>query len=311
MRPTAHPSDTLSEIMRSQHGIVTVAQALEEGLPYAAVRRLLRAGAWQRLTQGILLTHDAEPTLEQLCIAGVIRGGAGSAIGGWAAAGMLGLRLEEEPPPLIDVWVPDGCSRRTTGRWRFHHDGQHRLARAAGRPATIPIGHVLCDLSAGMAQGDIIDLVTRCLGTGLTDERALIAVVEQRTRLLGRTFLRDLLNDSAGIHSVLEYRFDERVLGAHDLPAATRQASRSGHFHDLLYDDCGVLVELDGRLGHIGSGKFRDFRRDNVSAVNGLVTLRFGWADVVNRPCAVAAQLATVLRRHGWTGRRAYCERCR
>lgn len=44
--------------------------------------------------------------------------------------------------------------------------------------------------------------------------------------------------------------------------------------------DYGLLIELDGRIGHTGDGRFRDMRRDNAAATDGLATLRYGWHDV-------------------------------
>ena len=42
--------------------------------------------------------------------------------------------------------------------------------------------------------------------------------------------------------------------------------------------------------------------RDNASIVNGIHTLRYNWADVTQRPCHVAAEVAAVLRQRGWRG---------
>jgi very-short-patch-repair endonuclease len=62
---------------------------------------------------------------------------------------------------------------------------------------------------------------------------------------------------------------------------------------DMAYD--GVVVELDGHLGHDSTGgKFRDMDRDNAVAVGGRFVLRFGWADVHERPCGVARQVSGV-----------------
>ncbi|WOP17597.1 type IV toxin-antitoxin system AbiEi family antitoxin domain-containing protein [Raineyella sp. LH-20] len=309
MRPAAVPCAELREIARHQHDVITVAQALEQGLPYASIRRYVRDGTWHRLTRGIVLARATDPTVTDLCLAGLIRGGAGSAIGGWAAAHLLGLATSTTLPPVIDVWVPEGRARRPTGRWLFHQDGQGRLGRSLGDPATIPIEHLLADLCPELGAGEMIDVVTRALGQRLTTEAGLIAVLERRPRS-GQSLLLEMVRDSSGLHSVLEYRFDERVLRPHGLPSGIRQAARSGHVHDLLYDEHCVVVELDGRLGHWGPDRFRDFHRDNVSAANGLVTLRFGWSDVMTRPCAVAGVLDITLRRRGWNGRRMLCERC-
>jgi hypothetical protein len=48
-------------------------------------------------------------------------------------------------------------------------------------------------------------------------------------------------------------------------------------------------------------------RRDNAAVVDGRRVLRYGWADVAGQPCAVAAQVATVLRASGWSGTARRC----
>ena len=60
------------------------------------------------------------------------------------------------------------------------------------------------------------------------------------------------------------------------------------------------MVELDGRMGHEGTGRFRDLERDNAAAAAGELTLRYGWHDVADRACVAAFQLAAVLARRGW-----------
>ena len=56
----------------------------------------------------------------------------------------------------------------------------------------------------------------------------------------------------------------------------------------MLYKEYGLLIELDGRLGHEGVGRFRDMRRDNRATIDGLATLRYGFGDVHGIPCEVA-----------------------
>lgn len=65
-----------------------------------------------------------------------------------------------------------------------------------------------------------------------------------------------------------------------------------------------------GRIGHVEEGMWRDRKRDNAHAVVGWLTLRFGWWEVVNSPCAVAADIAAVLRARGWTGLIRACANC-
>ena len=50
--------------------------------------------------------------------------------------------------------------------------------------------------------------------------------------------------------------------------------------------------------------------RDNRFALIKWITLRYGWYDVVYRPCLVAFQIAAVLVARGWDGLPARCHRC-
>jgi hypothetical protein len=49
--------------------------------------------------------------------------------------------------------------------------------------------------------------------------------------------------------------------------------------------------------------------RDNAAVVEGRDPLRYGWSDVTEQSCHVAAQVAFVLRRNGWAGRPRPCSR--
>jgi hypothetical protein len=49
---------------------------------------------------------------------------------------------------------------------------------------------------------------------------------------------------------------------------------------DNLYGEGQVGVELDGVVAHPPGERWRDFQRDNAGVVDGIVTLRYGWADV-------------------------------
>ena len=70
-----------------------------------------------------------------------------------------------------------------------------------------------------------------------------------------------------------------------------------------------MCSELDGTAAHPADEQWRDKRRDNANLVGGIVTLRFGFADLGDRRCQTAADVATVLRRRGWTGAAHPCPR--
>jgi very-short-patch-repair endonuclease len=155
--------------------------------------------------------------------------------------------------------------------------------------------------------------VTKAVQRRLTTPEALSRALQRRTRIRHRKLIGELLADVAsGVHSALEHRYLHDVERAHGLPKPSRQASRPGKgvFVDVLYREFALIVELDGRIGHVEEGRWRDRRRDNMHAASGALTLRFGWHEVTREPCAVALDVAEVLIGRGWTGYPAKCPRC-
>jgi very-short-patch-repair endonuclease len=110
---------------------------------------------------------------------------------------------------------------------------------------------------------------------------------------------------------VLEVRYVRDVERPHGLPRARRQVRvtrSSGHIYlDNLVKRYRICIELDGKAAHPVAERWRDIARDNVSAADGMITLRYGWSDVTQRPCQTAAQIAAVLGRRGWTGHATPC----
>jgi len=112
-----------------------------------------------------------------------------------------------------------------------------------------------------------------------------------------------VLDDVAdGCHSILELHYAHLVERAHGLPVGARQQRRGPWYDDVHYTGFHTCVELDGRLGHPVDQRFRDHRRDNAATVAGARVLRYGYADVTQRSCAVAAEVAAVLGANGWRG---------
>jgi very-short-patch-repair endonuclease len=58
-------------------------------------------------------------------------------------------------------------------------------------------------------------------------------------------------------------------------------------------------VELDGQAAHPPEQRWADSHRDNEHAVLGIMTVRYNWSDVTNRPSLVAAEVAALLQMRG------------
>lgn len=94
--------------------------------------------------------------------------------------------------------------------------------------------------------------------------------------------MTEVLEDVAtGVYSVLEHRYLTRVERPHGLPTARRQrvvrAGRGPAYRDVEYPTIGLVVELDGRLGHDWP-KTAGMTWSATSPVSWPVTPQCGWA---------------------------------
>ena len=109
----------------------------------------------------------------------------------------------------------------------------------------------------------------------------------------------------------LEYRYLIRVERPHGLPRGDRRRRvvREGRheYQDIAYDGYRTVVELDGRAAHPAQARWRDARRDTLNTAFGIATIRLGFADVSEHPCASAALIGRALAGRGWTGTLRRC----
>jgi very-short-patch-repair endonuclease len=297
----------LAEICRRQRGVVSRSQALAAGVSPNAIGYRLRSGRWQRLAAGTYATFSGEVGRAVLRWAAVLRAGPGAILTHQSAAEEIGLVPEDGG--AIHVAIP--TERRVT---RLPGMVVHRSAHMTRRrhPTRMPpqtrVEDTVLDLAIGTPSLDnAMGWIARACGRRLTTPDRLARALRRRARVSGRDELRQLLDDVAvGCHSVLELRYLRDVERAHGLPEAARQfqsrQTTGNSYDDVRYADYGVRVELDGRAAHPEEARWRDLRRDNTATLEGDAVLRYGFADVSERPCDVAGQVAAMLWRNGWPG---------
>ena len=160
---------------------------------------------------------------------------------------------------------------------------------------------------------EAIGWLTRALQNRKTTPPQLLAGSLRRTRLRRRALVEATCGYAKdGATTPLEIGWVRRVERPHGLPRARRQAHGAVDgrvvLRDVAYEEFGLFVELDGRLGHETAGDaFRDMHRDNAAVLDGRATLRFGWTAVMSRSCVAADQVAGALRARGWTGQLREC----
>jgi len=295
----------LDELAARQRGIITRAQLLRAGISSDLIKSRLRLGNWQRVYPGVYAAFSGELSREGQVWAAVLYAGPGALASHRTAAELAG--LIDEASSVVHVTVPANRRVRQQPGIVFHLS---KRAGTAAHPSRLPpqtrIEETVLDLWDATRDLDAaVGWVTRAFGRRLTTQGQLIRALDARSRVRWRAQLAELLSpDSAGIHSVLEYRYVRDVERPHRFPAATRQApSRLGSrslYRDTLYEAYKTAVELDGRVAHPGDSRWNDIHRDNAAATAGISTLRYGWLEVTTTPCEVAAEIAAALAGRGY-----------
>lgn len=312
---TQHLPDQCRRLLQLQRGMIASWQAEPAGLGARRAEVLVRTGRWQRIDHGVYAAFTGQLPRDALLWAAVLRAGRQSVLSHETAAELNG--LIDRPSDLLHVTVPESRHARPTTGLVIHRSARALDVRDGDLlPPRTVIEETVLDL-AQLATGfdDVVSLLARSCQRQLTTPVLLTATMELRPRMRWRKEIDLALRDVAhGVHSPLEYRYLRDVERAHGLPGSDRQAVAMKHGRvvrrDVRYRKYAVVVELDGSASHPDHQRWQDKRRDNAAAADGLVTLRYGWVDVTERPCETALEVSRVLRTRGWAGTLRSCRRC-
>jgi hypothetical protein len=303
----------ISRLTGRQAGVITCAQALAAGMTRHAVQARIGAGHWQRLHVGVYLTYSGPPARTSLLWGAVLAVKSGAVLCHQTAAELHGL-ADGRNDSVVHVMVPRGRPVARMKGVAIHYSRRVEIARhPALQPPRTRLEDTVLDLAEAepTATGAIGWILTACASRRTTPDR-LLKAMDGRLRMRRRTVLLAALGDArAGVASLLEHGYLHRVERPHSLPQGVRQrrtrVGETWRYEDVRYEAYGVIVELDGREAHPEGERWRDIRRDNVSAANGLVTLRYTYADVTERPCQVADEIIRALSARGYVGGARRC----
>jgi hypothetical protein len=300
------------DALEQQCGVLSRSQVLSSGITRKQIEGRLRCGRWQRLYPGVYATFSGDPGRPAGLWAGLLRAGDRAVLSHHTAAELTGFVCT--PSIAIHVMVPSGQTVAPIPGVVLHYSRRVEEARHPVRtPPQTRIEETVLDLaSVATSLDEALGWIFRACGSRKTTPDRLAAALALRCRVRWRTELGAALSLGAeGVHSLLEFRYVDRVERPHGLPVAARQyrVTRAGRrqYQDVTYQAHGVVVELDGRVAHPDELRWRDVHRDNATHVAGQVTLRYGWPDVTQRPCRVAAQVGGLLAERGWDGRLRRC----
>jgi hypothetical protein len=294
---------------RYQSGIISRRQAMEAGTSADTVAARVAAGRWQRVHRGVYATFTGPLSREARLWAAVLHAGPGALLS-HQTAGELHRLIDQAGGGPVHVAVPHGRIVRPVPGIVIHRSRYARTPRfPLGEVPRTLVPDTILDLVAAMADlDDVCGLVARAFSRNLVTTGMLRQALADRGRQRWRAEIEELSTAAAGgAHSVLEFRYDRNVERAHGLPLSrhqvrfTKRDGRAG-FRDRVYEEYGVIVELDGRQAHPDEQRWPDKQRDNDAATDGKQSLRYGWRQVRWESCQTAAQIARVLRLRGWAG---------
>ena len=238
---------------------------------------------------------------------------ASAAFSGRSAAHLWG--LERRPPEVIELVVPyartiaepEGVQIRRSMRW----DG---LVDDLAYPWRTTIAATVVELAGHGSAIDALSQVARAVQHELVNTAQLRQeIVARGGHRYSKLLLPALADVDDGGRSGAELLYIRDVEGAHGLPTAFRQARSDvgqRRFHDNEYEGLGLIVEVDGRLGHEQWGdRVRDGQRDRQLLSKERVTARVFFADVALTPCQTALDIGAILALRGWAGTLRSCRR--
>ena len=302
------PDRLLSARIAGQFGLVTRAQALGAGVTRKTVACHLEAERWVVVHPGVYLTTPGRSDWSVRSMAALLWAGRGAVLFGGSAGYAWGLLHAE--PDVVHVAVPYprlvsgrpgvAIKRRTSASRVDPYAWPHRIAST----------HTVFDLADGRPLDRAVMLAACALDLRLCTADQLVTALASRKRQTDRRVLLEMLTDvAAGSNSAAELRYLRDVERAHGLPPSRRQAPiGDGRRRDVEHEEFGLVVEIDGRLGHQAwAERQRDGRRDRGAAVTGRLTVRAFWPDLVPTPCGLAGDVAAILSTRGWRGQPSAC----
>lgn len=307
-----------ADLLALQSGVVSRRQLIDDaGLQAHDLQRLVRRRDLVRVHDGVLVNHTGDLTWLQRAWVGV------HLVWPAALAGDSALRAAEGPgrsgrdESVIHLAVDRDRHVLVPSGYRLH-----RMSRFDERvmwntsPPRVRIEEALIDVAVRKHDDfAAVAVLADAIQARLTRAERIREALDARPRLPRREFVAGVLRDlERGTCSVLEHGYLTRVEQAHGLPVGLRQVRPSRHgplYRDVVYDQFGQVVELDGRMWHDSAVQHdADLDRDLEAAVERLATVRLGWGQVYGRPCATAVRVGRLLRAHGWLGRPTRCPDC-
>lgn len=296
----------ITDIARTQHGLISRSQALDAGATRHTIQAQLRRGAWNRSFDGVYVVGAAEATWHQRAMAACLAGGSdvqGSHRTGLRLHGLVDRsgRLEVLTDGYRRVRLPGVVVHRTI------HLLPEDVTEVAGIPVTSII-RSLIDVGGRQSAKALGAMIDRAVLEGRLDLAAL-AVRTNELTMPGRerpvALMRAIVRRGDG-HDPGRSVFEARIIAALEergLPPLVRQhpverPDGRNAFIDLADPRIMLAVELDGWATHgVRSAFDSDRIRGNELLLLGWHLLRFTWTMSDDYICETIDRTRTSLAR--------------
>ena len=199
-------------------------------------------------------------------------------------------QLCDTPPRRVTAVVPVHAHLRNPPWLRVvHSDTIARAAYVRGVRCASRERAVI-DAWIEAAPRERVSLVLEAMRRSNLTGAAVLRELARMPRVRGRRELVAVLKEASdGIQSFLEHRAHRTVLNTPDFRGLQRQvtfeAMGKTYIVDTYDEATRTVIELDGAKVHgTREAKARDNARDAALATLGLLTVRIGFDDVMNRP---------------------------
>lgn len=290
-------AESLAELARRQHGIVSVRQLDERyGYSRSRVQRAVAAGYLHRLHRGVFAVGHTNISRQGHCLAAVLASGPRSLLSHISAAWLW--NLTSASPLPVAVTTP--IHRKPRPPIRLHEARlitEDDRALREGIPATA-LPRTLLDLAATVRFEWLEKMVERSEELRLFDLRAIEELLGRTVGHHGHARLRRaiaLYKPTSFTRSGLEKRWLELVLAA-GLPQPHMNYVEHGLELDCYWPEHRFVVELDVFETHSTHAAFeRDRKRQEDLLLVGIQMIRVTGPRLEREPAEVIRRVARLL----------------
>ena len=291
--------EVIGRLAGLQHGVVSRRQLLELGIGPRSIEYRLAHGRLRRVHSGVYAVGHPALSYEGRVAAAVLAMGTGAVASHRTAAS---LRAIEKPSFPVHVTVPQ---RREAQPGIMIHRGtppRDEVEVVKGIPTTT-VARTLLDCSGVLRPSRIRRLVKQAEFLGLTDARALVAILQRYPRRQGRPGLAEVVRSvhlgTGKSRSEMEDLFLD-FLVARQLPLPERNVVLRVGGHtlevDCLWREARLVVELDGREAHSTDTAFQDDRaRDRILIAARWWPMRITWEQLHMEPDALETDIRSII----------------